>query len=111
MVRGFLAIQARSQDDSISLPLDAKPAGCGVRRLSTAEDEAPESPVRVRERALSCVGHESSRRWIGHAGTGPPVSRWSVVRRCMEQARIIHAPLWGFSDEFTEFEAAQPRRQ
>ena len=50
-------------------------------------------------------------RGLGHAGTGPPVSRWSVVRRCMEQARIIHAPLWGFSDEFTEFEAAQPRRQ
>jgi hypothetical protein len=48
VMRGFLAIQARSQDDSISLPLDAKPAGCGVRRLSTAEDEAPESPVRVR---------------------------------------------------------------
>ncbi len=46
VMRGFLAI--RSQDDSISLPLDAKPAGCGVRRLSTAEDEAPDSPVRVR---------------------------------------------------------------
>jgi len=25
----------------------------------------------------------------------------------MEQAGKIHAPLWGFSDEFTDFEAAQ----
>ena len=60
-----------------------------------------------RLRTLPFFRHEASEKGSGHAETGPPVSRCSVVRRCMEQARTIHAPCGASQIEFTEFEGGE----
>jgi hypothetical protein len=109
LVRGFLSIQARSQDYSISLPLDAKPAGCRVRRLSTGSSSESRPSRSTREHFLAFVTKAAE----GGAATLNRSSGLTSLCCPQVQGTSTNNPcaLWASQSSSPSSKAAKPRRQ